>query len=113
MHEMTITQGIMDIVLENARDNGAKRVNSVNLVIGSLSQVVPDCVEFYFDIMTKDTIAAGAALHIELVPARARCRACGHEFPAEDMVMTCPKCGDIFGKLLAGRELAVESIDID
>jgi len=113
MHEMTITQSIMDIVLENAAANGAARVNSVNVVVGSLAQVVPDCVEFYFEIMAKDTIAAGAALNIKVIEARARCRACGHEFSAEDMIMKCPKCGDVFSEMLTGRELSVESIDID
>ena len=113
MHEAYITQGILDIVFEAAKKNGAKKINEITLTIGSLSQIVPDSVEFYFEILTKDTIADGVKLTIDLVPARARCRACGNEFEAEDMIMKCPKCGDFFSELIAGRELAVESIDID
>jgi hydrogenase nickel incorporation protein HypA/HybF len=110
---MTITQGILDIVLDNAAKSGATKVNEVNIIVGSLSQVVPDCVQFYFEIMTKDTPAAGAVLNVKTIEAKARCRACHHEFAAEDMVMKCPRCGDLFSELLTGRELSVESIDID
>ena len=113
MHEADITQGILDIVFKAAEDAGAKKINEVNLTIGSLSQVVPDSIEFYFEIMTKDTIADGVRLSIDMIPALAKCRACGNEFGAEDMILTCPECGDYFSELITGRELAVESIDID
>ncbi len=113
MHEMTITQGILDIALDSAKKSGASKVNEVNLTIGSLSQVVPDCVAFYFEIMTKDTIAEGAKLNINFIEAKAKCASCGNEFAAEDMIMKCPACGDILGELITGRELAVDSIDID
>lgn len=113
MHEADITQGILDIVFKAAEESGAKKINEVTLTIGSLSQIVPDSVEFYFEILTKNTIADGVKLTIDMIPARARCRSCGHEFDADYMILTCPKCGDLFGELIAGRELAVESIDID
>lgn len=113
MHEMTITQGILDIVLDTAEKNKAKKVSSVTLVVGSLSQVVPDCVAFYFEIMTKDTIAEGAELIVKDVPAKAKCSKCGIFFEAEDMSLKCPECGELLGKLISGRELSVESIDID
>lgn len=110
---MTITQGIIDIALDSAKKADATKINAVNLTVGTLSQVVPDCVAFYFEIMTKDTIAEGAKLNITTIEARAKCQACGNEFPAEDMIMRCPACGDILGELLTGRELAVDSIDVD
>ena len=113
MHEMTVTQGIMDIVLKTARDNNASKVKAVNLTVGTLAQVVPDCVAFYFEILTKDTVVEGAVLNIKTVQARAKCSGCGHEFEADDMLLKCPQCGDVLGKLISGRELAVTSIDID
>ncbi len=113
MHEMAITQGILDIVLDSAKTSNAKKVTSVTLVVGSLSQVVPDCVSFYFEIMTKDTIAEGAEFIVKEVPAKAECTKCGTVFEAEDMSLKCPECGEIFGKLISGRELSVESINID
>lgn len=103
----------MDIVLDTAKKSNAVKVNSVTLVVGSLAQVVPECVTLYFEIMTKDTIAEGAELIIQPIEARAKCAKCGNVFAAEDMIMKCPECGDILGKLISGRELSVESIDID
>lgn len=113
MHEMAITQNILDIVLDTAEKSKAKKVSSVTLVVGSLSQVVPDCVSFYFELMSKDTIAEGAEFIVKDVPARAECSKCGTVFEAEDMSLQCPECGELFGKLISGRELSIESIDID
>jgi hydrogenase nickel incorporation protein HypA/HybF len=113
MHEADITQGILDIAFKAAEDAGATKINEVVLTIGTLSQIVPDSIEFYFEILTKDTIADGVKLTINMIPAMAKCRACGNEFNADDMVMKCPKCGDFFSELIAGRELAVDYIDID
>lgn len=113
MHEMTITKGILDIVLDTAKKSNAKKVNEVNLIVGSLSQVVPDCVTLYFEVMAKDTIAEGAKLNITTIEAKAKCTNCGTVFPAEDMSVQCPECGDILGQMISGRELSVESIDID
>ncbi len=113
MHEMTITQGILDIVLDTAEKSNAKKVNQVNLVVGSLAQVVPDCVTLYFEVMAKDTVAEGAKLNITMIEAKAKCTKCGTIFAAEDMSVKCPSCGDILGQMISGRELSVESIDID
>ncbi len=110
---MAITQGILDIVLDTAEKSHAKKVNSVNLIIGSLSQVVPDCVTSYFEIMAKDTVAEGAQLNIRMIEAQAECMKCGTIFTAQDMSVKCPKCGDLLGRMISGRELSVESIDID
>jgi hydrogenase nickel incorporation protein HypA/HybF len=113
MHEMAITQNILDIVLDTAKQSNAKKVSSVTLVVGSLAQVVPDCVSFYFELMSKDTIAEGAEFIVKDVPAKAECAKCGTVFEAEDMSLKCPECGELFGKLISGRELSVESIDVD
>ncbi|MFA5867898.1 MAG: hydrogenase maturation nickel metallochaperone HypA [Actinomycetota bacterium] len=110
---MAITQGILDIVLDTAEKSQAKKVNSVNLIVGSLSQVVPDCVISYFEVMAKETIAEGAQLNIQMIEAKAKCTNCGTIFAAEDMSVKCPNCGDILGQMISGRELSVESIDID
>lgn len=112
MHEMAITESILSIVLDAAGESQAKKVKQVNLKIGGLTNVVPDCVEFYFAIMTKGTIAEGAGLSIEEVPVKAKCLTCSREFEPDDLVFFCPDCGDA-AELVSGRELAVTSIDID
>jgi hydrogenase nickel incorporation protein HypA/HybF len=79
MHELSITQAILDTALRYAQQAGAQKISALNLRIGALSGVVADSVQFYFDFVNKGTLAEGAELHIEIAPPRVRCRACGVE----------------------------------
>jgi hydrogenase nickel incorporation protein HypA/HybF len=113
MHELSITQGIIDIVLQHAERGGAKRVNAIHLVIGELTGLVDDSIQFYFDMLSPDTIASGAKLVIQRIPARLRCRKCGCEFELADMQWVCPQCSAVGGEPLAGQEFLVESIEVE
>lgn len=114
MHEMSVTQNVMDIVLEQAKEAGATRVKSVKLRFGALTSIVPDCVSFYFEQMSEGTIAQGAKLDVEMVPLRLKCGQCGEQFEGQDELdMTCPKCGNPFTETITGREMEVDSIDVD
>lgn len=113
MHEMAITQSMVNLVLEEARKGGARRVTAISLVLGELSGVVGDCVELYFSLMSRDTPAEGAAITIRSVPTRARCRKCATEFGVKDLDWICPECGSVSVELVAGHELFVESIEVE
>ena len=77
MHEFPITMSILSIVLEHARAAQASKVTGVNLTIGQLSGIVPECVQLQFSILSRDTMAADAALSFNRPPSRLRCRNCG------------------------------------
>jgi hydrogenase nickel incorporation protein HypA/HybF len=79
MHELSITQAILDTALRHAEQAHVKTIRALDLRVGALSGIVPDSLRFYFDLINKGTLAEGARLAIELVPPRARCRACGVE----------------------------------
>jgi len=113
MHELSITESMLDIVLDQAQKNGAERVQAINLVIGEMSGVVDDCVRFYFDFLVKGTIAEGATLSFTRVPARARCRNCGRVFKLKEFDWSCPDCGQDSIEITAGKELFVESIEVE
>ncbi len=113
MHELAVTQSILDIALRHAQKAEAKRIVNINLVMGKLSSVVDDSVQFYWDMIAKDTIAAGAQLHFERIPTEMRCRACGHVFAPDDQTFECPKCQSAHVQITKGEELRVESIDIE
>ncbi|MCU0848590.1 MAG: hydrogenase maturation nickel metallochaperone HypA [Spirochaetes bacterium] len=115
MHELSIMSSILDIILEYARNNNAKRITGVNLRIGVLSDVIPDWAQNYFDMLSKDTVADGAKLNIERVEARVKCRECGHEqvFDRDTWKFYCEKCQSGNMELLSGRELTVSSIEIE
>ena len=113
MHELAITQSMVDLVLEQARKAGAKRVGKINLVIGEMTGVVGDCVQFYFNFLSRGTIAEGAALSFVMVPPKARCQGCNKLFELKEFDWTCPYCRGNSLQIVAGKGLFVESIEVE
>jgi hydrogenase nickel incorporation protein HypA/HybF len=114
MHELSVTQSILDIALRHGQQAGAQRIAAINLVIGELTGFVDDSIQFYFDFLSQDTLAQGARLAIERIAPQARCHACGAEYPPPDSrLWTCPQCGELGGDVTAGREFFVASIEIE
>jgi hydrogenase nickel incorporation protein HypA/HybF len=113
MHEFGITENIVNIALAKAGEAQANKVIQINLVIGEMSGFVPDCIQFYFDSLSKDTIAQGAVLHFESVPAQLRCRNCGTIFPPQNTLWSCPQCKGQSIEISKGRELYMESMEVE
>lgn len=114
MHELGIVSGILEVVSAAARDAGASRVVAVSLRIGDLREVVPDSLDFAWEVLTEeDPLTEGCALNVEEVHPRSRCRACGTEFEHDRFHLRCPSCGDRDTELLAGRELDLVSMEIE
>jgi hydrogenase nickel incorporation protein HypA/HybF len=110
MHELAIADAIVGIASRHA--NG-RRVTRVDVKVGHLRQVVPDSLDFAFELITKDTALEGAALTIEEVPAEVHCRVCAAvtvltEFPAH-----CAGCGALEVDLKGGDELLVDCLEIE
>lgn len=110
MHEMALTQSVVEICERNA---GGRRVTAVFLEIGELAGVVPAAVEFCFDACTRDTLLEGARLFIELVPGRGRCQGCGAESGVTAYYDPCPACGGYGVELLSGEELRVTELEVE
>ena len=113
MHELSITESLLEIALRHAEQAGARRITRLNLVIGELAGIVDDSVQFYWDIVSRDTIAEGAELHFERVPAALRCVGCGHTFPLDGRSYTCPACGGERVVAAGGDDFRLESIEVD
>lgn len=109
MHELAITCNIIGLVKAAAR---GRRVLRVSVEIGRLSGVLPDAVAFCFPEAARGTLAETARLEIREIDGRARCEACGSEFPTADMLATC-RCGSERCKLVAGEELNLRSIELE
>lgn len=109
MHELGITQNIVAIVSEHAQ--GAK-VNRLVLEIGALSAILPEAIEFCFDICTQGTVLVGAILEINIIPGLARCRTCGAEITLDKPFGIC-SCGSVELDLIAGEELKIKEIEIE
>jgi hydrogenase nickel incorporation protein HypA/HybF len=108
VHEMAITQGVVDAVCEHA---AGRRVHSVRVEVGALCAVVPDSMQFCFDLATEGTVADGARLDLDVRPGSARCRTCGREFVLDDLILLCP-CGSADVEVLAGRDLRILSMEV-
>lgn len=113
MHELPVTQSILQIALQHAQKAHAKRIVDLNIVMGELSSMVDDSIQFYWDIIAKDTIAEGAALHFRRVPAQLECLACAAQYHPSSEELACPRCGSLRVKILAGEEFLLESIDVE
>ncbi len=113
MHELTVTQNIVSIALAKAAETQARRIVQINIVIGELSGFVPDCIRFYFDSLSRDTIAQDAVLHFQPVPTQLRCRNCSVTFHPQDAVWSCPQCQGLGLEIVNGRQLYIESIEVE
>lgn len=113
MHEMAVTQSILDIAIKHAQQAGASRILQINLVIGQMSGIVDDSVQFYFDFLSKETIAEGAKLVFDRRPAIYRCRECNSTYRPEGYDWVCPACGALGFDVLSGREFRIDSIEVE
>lgn len=109
MHELSITQTILDIALKHA--HGAV-ITDIRITIGDLTSLVDDCIQFYWDIISENTSAVGAKLHFNRIPARAKCEACGRDYTLKEEGLLCPHCGSHRVVITAGKEFLVDSIEI-
>ncbi|HEX3043352.1 MAG TPA: hydrogenase maturation nickel metallochaperone HypA [Bacillota bacterium] len=113
MHEQSITDKMLRLVLAEAEAHQARRVTKINITIGALSGIVADSVEFYFQFLAKETKAAGAQLEFKVQPAVLFCTQCQVEFQKDLYDFLCPTCGAP-GKLGAlGHECLIESIEVE
>ncbi len=113
MHEFSVTQNILEIVLRHAQQASATRVTQIDLSIGDLASIVDDSVQFYFDILARNTIADGACLVFNRVPAQLRCWDCQTTFAPDGRDYFCPTCSGVRLQVIAGREFKVESIEVE
>jgi hydrogenase nickel incorporation protein HypA/HybF len=111
MHELPITEGILKIATDAA---AGRQITTIHLVVGELSSIVDDSVQFYFDMLSKGTVAEGAVLDFQRRPATMQCWDCGRSFEARPPLSPiCPHCGGTKLQVTGGRELRVESIEVD
>jgi hydrogenase nickel incorporation protein HypA/HybF len=113
VHELSVTESILSISTNHAQDANAARVTDIYLVIGELSSIVDDSVQFYWDIISQDTICAGAQLHFNRIPASFHCQECNHEYSIQGEMQPCPLCGSYHVRVIAGEEFYVESIGVE
>lgn len=113
MHELGIITEAVRIATEAAKAAGADRVLTLKLRVGAWSGVVPEAMQFAWDVVRRNTPLAEARLEIEPVPAAFWCPPCQSEFLAEGLSNECPRCHHMSGELRRGRELDIAAVEVD
>lgn len=108
MHELSLTQSIVEVVKDHA---GEAKVTSVRLRVGRLSGVIPQAVQFCFELVTNGTTLQDADLVIDEEPGVGHCGGCDTDFTLTDLILVCP-CGSADVDVLSGRALTVVSIEV-
>ena len=115
MHEMSIAQDILEIVqdtLSKERLNGSAKLKEVAVQIGELVAVVPESLEFCFNVLTENTEMNGALLKIEIIPLTGRCQDCRHQFHVENFSFSCPHCHSVKIDIIQGEELIIRHLEV-
>ncbi|MBG0787421.1 MAG: hydrogenase maturation nickel metallochaperone HypA [Anaerolineaceae bacterium] len=112
MHELSVTESVLEIACKHAEKAQAKKVTDIYLVIGKLSSIVDDSVQFYWDFISKGTLCEEATLHFKRIPAELICLDCDHKYTLNDELTPCPQCGSARIRVISGDEFNLESIEV-
>lgn len=113
MHEMGIVASILESSFDAANEAGADRITEIKISVGELTEIVDFALQFAFESLTPGTMAEGAVLTVNHIGARSLCTQCGTEFDHGRFEIICPECGNFMCELVTGRELNIDSIEID
>lgn len=113
MHEMALCRSIIDMIGEQAEQQGFRTVKTIRLVIGALSHVEPQALEFGFDVASRDTLAEGATLEIERPGGQAFCMVCEATVPLAQRFDPCPQCGGHQLVVTGGEEMRVKELEVE
>ncbi len=112
MHELSIATQIVEILETDLADQSG-RILSVRLDVGVLSGVVPDALEFAWDLATEHSRLAGSRLEINEIPIVAHCPKCDEDrtLPSIDR-LRCPVCNEWTPVILSGQELQIRAVEM-
>jgi hydrogenase nickel incorporation protein HypA/HybF len=113
MHELSICEGVVQILIEQARVQHYSRVKTAWLEIGALAGVEVEALRFGFEVITRGTLAEGARLEIISIPGRAWCFPCGEAVALEQRGAPCPQCGGYQLEVTRGEELRIKELEVE
>lgn len=113
MHEMSLMAGVFDVINKSIAPYPNAKVTKVILVVGALTNAVPDALQLAFEVFAKGSPVEGAVLEIQEVPLTLKCDECGWEGPVDIYQSVCPKCRSFNVRVIAGRELLIKSLEVE
>ncbi|HBZ44110.1 MAG TPA: hydrogenase maturation nickel metallochaperone HypA [Maritimibacter sp.] len=112
MHEMSLAEGMREIIVDNAAKHNAKRISRVRVEIGRFAGVEKDALSFAFDVVMRGSPAEGAELVMIDLPGRANCFGCGETVQIEDRLDPCPRCGSLQLMPDGGDEMRIKDLEV-
>jgi len=113
VHELAVTQSLLDIAIKHAEKANAERITDLYLVIGQLSSIIDDSVQFYWDFVSEGSVAEGATLHFNRIPAKFQCLDCSNEYVLTLDDYSCPRCKSLATSVIQGDEFYLQSIIVE
>lgn len=114
MHEMSTMVRMVNLAAGEAEKAGGGKLKTISISVGAMTGILPFYLQKYFPAASKGTPAEGAKLKIRAVPVTVRCLDCGEVYEPEKVSgRRCPGCGGIRAHILTGRELTLDSIELE
>jgi hydrogenase nickel incorporation protein HypA/HybF len=113
LHELSIAEEIRDEVLAQAKKHGAKKVTKIKLIIGEATSIVADALIFAFESAGSGTIMQKAKILIKSEKVMARCKGCSKKFAVKELNYICPKCKGTSIEITSGKEMIIQSIEME
>jgi hydrogenase nickel incorporation protein HypA/HybF len=113
MHERSLVQGLLTQIGDVVRPRDPRAVRGVQLTIGEFAGIEPELLRWAFEELAPAVLSPDCQLEMDIVPLRARCSACEHEFAVDKFRFLCPACGGDTVKVIAGEELVLTSVTLE
>lgn len=113
MHELSITQSILELAEKVGKEHGVQRVKTIHIRVGAYSGLLPQCIQAYFDVVSQGTLAEGARLDIQTLPVVVHCNSCGQDMEIDRRNIRCPLCASTRLKMIQGREFYLEKLEVE
>ncbi|HEY3326552.1 MAG TPA: hydrogenase maturation nickel metallochaperone HypA [Novimethylophilus sp.] len=113
MHEMSLAEGVLQIIEDAARSQGFRQVRTVWLEIGPLAGVEKEAMRFCFEVVMRDSIAHEARLEIVETPGQGWCMQCASSVPVAELFGACPQCGSHQVQVTGGNEMRVKELEVE
>lgn len=109
MHELSIMENALAVAIEQS---AGRIITRIDMAVGELTAVVPDALQFAFEVLSKGTAAESATLHVEHIPVSCHCATCDKDFIVNNFHYECPECQTVTTAIVQGQELHLISIEV-
>lgn len=113
MHEMALVSSIFNVLNDKIQEHNINRVVQVKLMVGEMTGVEDMTMKACFELFAEATPVEGARLVIVRLPVKAQCRVCGNEFVTRGRIFQCPDCSNTGVRIISGKELYIDSIEVE